>query len=389
MFRIRTLNNIAPVGLKLLIDKSYQYGSEIDNPDAILVRSAPMHGMELSPALKAIARAGAGVNNIPIDRCTERGIVVFNTPGANANGVKELVVAGLLLSSRRITEGVRWVESIADRGSEIKPLIEQEKKRFAGPEIQGKTLGLVGLGAIGVMVANAAGALGMQVVGFDPFISVEAAWGLSRGVQRASSLEALLAASDYVSLHTPLTEDTNGLIGAKELKQCKNGVRILNFARDGLVNEDELLAAIHNKKVACYVTDFPTQKITGKPGVVAIPHLGASTPESEDNCAIMATRQLCMFLEHGNTTNSVNFPDCYIEPTPGISRVIVANYNVPNMAGQITTLLADYGINIEDLLNRHRGELAYNIIDINQQLSTDALEKIQAIDGVISARQLY
>ncbi len=389
MFRIKTLNNIAPVGLKNLADRGYEYGSEVETPDAIVVRSAKMHEMELPESLKAIARAGAGVNNIPVERCTEQGVVVFNTPGANANGVKELVIAGLLLSSRQIAEGVAWVNSIADRGSEIKTLVEQEKSRFAGPEIQGKTLGVIGLGAIGVMVANAATALGMQVVGYDPYISVQAAWGLSRTVQRANSLDELLGMSDYLTLHAPLTDNTRNLIGAEELKQCKNGVRILNFARDGLVNEPELLKAVHNKKVACYVTDFPTDTVVGKPGVVPIPHLGASTPESEDNCAVMATQQIADFLEYGNTVNSVNFPDCYMEPTPGLHRLIVANRNVPNMIGQITSLLAKDSVNIEDFLNRHRGELAYNIIDIDKHIPDSTVEHIAQIDGVILARRLY
>ena len=388
MFRIKTLNSIAPAGLQLLGEKSYEYGNELENPDAILVRSAKMHNMRFPPALKAIARAGTGVNNIPIERCTERGIVVFNTPGANANGVKELVIAGLLLSSRRVAEGVHWVESIADRGSEIPALVEQEKKRFVGPEILGKKLGVIGLGAIGVMVANAAVALGMEVTGYDPFISVEAAWQLSRSVQRSNSLENLFAQSDYISLHVPFNDSTRHLIGAHELNQCKSGVRILNFARDGLVNEDELLQAIHAEKVSCYVTDFPTEKIVGKPGVVAIPHLGASTPESEDNCAVTAVRQLSSFLEHGTTANSVNFPDCHMEPSPEMNRLIVANRNVPGMVGKITTTLARYELNIEDLLNRHRGEVAYNIIDIGTNIPDEALEMIRSTDGVIFARRL-
>ncbi len=391
MFRVRTLNNIAPVGLNLLAERSYEYGADVEDADAILVRSANMHDMQFPPQLKAIARAGAGVNNIPIERCTEQGIVVFNTPGANANAVKELVIAGLLLSSRQIAQGVQWVNSVADGASELKKMVESEKKRFAGPEIMDKTLGVIGLGAIGSLVANAAAsrALGMDVIAYDPYISVDVAWGLSRSIQRANALEELLAASDFISLHVPLNDETRNLLSAEQFKHCKNGVRILNFSRDGLVNEEDLIKALEDREVGAYVTDFPTDTVAGKPGVVAIPHLGASTPESEDNCAEMACRQIIEFLERGNTKNAVNFPDCYMEPAPGVSRLIVANRNVPKMVGQIANVLANEEINIEDLLNRHRGELAYNIIDLNEPVSDEGLQHIRGIEGVILARRLY
>ena len=386
MFTIRTMNKIAQRGIALLPSDRFTVDDEVQEPDAILVRSAKLHDEEFAPNMKAIARAGAGVNNIPIDRCSEQGIVVFNTPGANANSVKELVIAGLLLSARGIHEGLSWVSENASE-SELASLVEKEKKRFAGTEIMGKTLGVVGLGAIGVMVSNAATALGMRVIGFDPFISVDSAWGLSRAVERARSLEQLLAQADYVTIHVPLNDNTRGMIGAKEIAAMKEGARLLNFARGGLVDETELAKALESGKVARYVTDFPDETIAGAPGVLGVPHLGASTDEAEENCAIMAARQLRDYLERGTITNSVNFPECQLDATDN-QRVLVANRNIPNMVGQITTILANHSINILDLLNRHRGDLAYNIIDIDGNLSQGAVDQLQAIEGVIFVRTI-
>jgi D-3-phosphoglycerate dehydrogenase len=356
-------------------------------PDAYIVRSTPLHDAELPPSLKAVARAGAGTNNIPVDRCTQAGIVVFNTPGANANGVKEIVITGLLLSSRRVSDGIIWAKSLVGKGEEIPELVERSKSQFAGPELFGKTLGVVGLGAIGVMVANAAMALGMKVIGFDPFISVESAWRLSRDVQRAEGLESLLRQSDYLTLHTPLNDKTRGLLNAERFSTVKKGMRIMNFARGGLVNNQDLIAALRSEQVACYVTDFPEEDLLKEERVIAIPHLGASTPESEENCAVMAANQVKTFLETGNIRHSVNFPDCVMERSHR-KRLLVANRNIPNMVGQITTVLAESKINIADLLNRHRDDVAYNIIDIDGDLNGDVMEKILRIEGVIMARKI-
>lgn len=386
MFTIRTMNKIAQRGVELLPSDRFTVSDDAQEPDAILVRSAKLHDEEFAPNLKAIARAGAGVNNIPVDRCSERGIVVFNTPGANANSVKELVIAGLLLSSRGIHEGLSWVDENAS-GSDLASLVEKEKKRFAGTEIMGKTLGVVGLGAIGVMVSNAATALGMRVIGFDPFISVDSAWGLSRAVERARSLEQLLAQSDYVTIHVPLNDNTRGMIGAEEIVSMKHGARLLNFARGGLVDEAELAKALERGALARYVTDFPSETIAGVPGVLGVPHLGASTEEAEENCAVMAARQTRDYLEHGTIANSVNFPECRLDPTDH-QRILVANRNIPNMVGQITTILANHSINILNLLNRHRGDLAYNIIDIDGNLSQEAFDQLEGIEGIIFVRTI-
>ncbi|MDX1547107.1 MAG: phosphoglycerate dehydrogenase [Rhodothermales bacterium] len=390
MFTIRTYNKISPKGLDLLPADLYHVSDAAEAPDAILLRSQSLHDVELPPSVKAVARAGAGVNNIPVERCAERGIVVFNTPGANANSVKELVLAGLFLSSRGIVEGVTWARSLADRGDEVPALVEQGKKQFKGPEILGKTLGVVGLGAIGVAVANAAVALGMHVVGHDPFITVASAWGLSSDVRRASSLDALLAESDYVTLHAPLTDDTRDLIDARALGRMRRGARLLNFARGGLVDNAAVLRALDAGTLARYVTDFPDAALAGHAHVLPVPHLGASTPEAEDNCAVMAARQLRDFLEHGNITNSVNFPTCQMPEPAGRQRIVIANRNVPNMVGQITTVLARHGINIADLLNqsaRHY-DLAYNIIDVDSAFGSEVLDELRAIDGVITVRGL-
>lgn len=385
MYKIQTLNKIATIGLEQLPRENYEIASEFSNPDAILVRSFKMHDMALPLSLKAVARAGAGVNNIPVDSCSKQGVVVFNTPGANANGVKELVLAGMLLSSRKIVEGIGWARSLAGQGAEVPRLIEKEKATFTGPEIRGKKLGVVGLGAIGVMVANDAVALGMQVSGYDPFISVEAAWGLSREVKRAVSLDSLLAESDYITLHIPLSDKTKGMISGDKFTIMKKGARLLNFARGGLVNNRDLLEALKAEIVAAYVTDFPEEELLGHKNVIPMPHLGASTPEAEDNCAIMAVAQLRDFLEHGNIKNAVNFPDCFMPPS-GKRRLIIANNNIPNMVGQITTVLAGDKINITDMINKSKGDFAYNIIDVDSDISTADVEKIAKIAGVIKVR---
>jgi len=387
MFKIMTVNKISPRGLELFPRDQYEVASELSNPDAIIVRSSPLHEMEFPASVKAIARAGVGTNNIPVERCTEKGIVVFNTPGANANAVKELVVAGLLLSCRRIHEGINWTKSLLGQTTDIPGMVEQNKNQFAGPELLGKTLGVIGLGAIGVMVANAAVGIGMRVIGFDPFISVESAWRLSREVIRAEGLESLLRQSDFLTLHTPLTDKTRGLLNEERFAVMKKGVRIMNFARGGLVNNEDLIEALKTGQVAKYVTDFPEEKLLKIENVLCIPHLGASTPEAEENCAIMAANQLKTFLETGNITRSVNFPDCTLERT-GKVRLTVSNFNIPNMVGQITAILAEEKINISDLLNRHKDGIAYNIIDLDSDLSAEALLRIQAIEGVIRVRKI-
>lgn len=387
MFKIQTLNKISSLGLDLLPRDDFEIASEILNPDAILVRSFDMLKMDIPQSVKAIGRAGAGYNNIPVDKCSEKGIVVFNTPGANANGVKELVIAGMLLSSRRIVPGIEWAKSLVGKGSEVPQLIEKGKSDFTGPEIKGKKLGVIGLGAIGVMVANDAIELGMQVVGYDPFISVEAAWGLSRNVKRARGLESLLAESDFITLHVPLSDKTKSMINKERFAIMKKGARLLNFARGGLVNNEDLKEAINQGIVSYYVTDFPDEDLLKIENCICLPHLGASTPEAEDNCAIMATNQVKDFLEQGNIKNSVNFPDCEMDFL-GKNRLLIANKNIPNMVGQITSILASEKINISDMLNRHRGDLAYNIIDVDSALSQQVLDKLRKIEGIIMVRSI-
>ena len=385
MLKIQTLNKISPVGLELFPREDYEVASEIPNPDAIILRSFKMHDMEIPQTLKAIGRAGAGVNNIPVEKCTQNGIVVFNTPGANANSVKELVLMSMFVSSRKIYEGINWAKNLAGKGSEVPKLVEKGKSQFAGPEIRGKKLGVIGLGSIGVMVANDAEALGMEVSGFDPFISVESAWGLSRSVKKAVSLDNLISESDYITIHVPLDDKTKGLINKDKFSLMKKNVRLLNFSRGGLVNNEDLKTALGEGTVAVYVTDFPDEDLLDEPNVIPVPHLGASTPEAEDNCAVMAVNQVRNFLEYGNIKNSVNFPECSMTPSAN-NRIIVANRNVPAMVGQITTILAETGINIVDMLNRSRGDLAHNIIDCENGVSEDVLTRIREIDGVIMTR---
>ncbi len=387
MFKIQTLNKISSKGLDLLPHENYEYASEFRNPDAIIVRSQKMHDMELPESLKAIGRAGAGVNNIPLEKCSERGIVVFNAPGANANSVKEIVIAALLLTSRRIIQGINWAKSLAGKGDQVPGLIEKGKKDYAGPEIKGKKLGVIGLGAIGVMVANDTHALGMEVSGFDPFLSVESAWGLSRSIKKAISLDNLISDADYITLHVPLNDNTENLINKEKFALMKKGVKILNFARGGLVNNEDLKEAIEQGIVSAYVTDFPDEDLIKTEHVIPVPHLGASTPESEENCAVMAVNQLRDFLEFGNIKNSVNFPECVL-PVSGKNRIIIANRNVPNMIGQITPVLAKNNINIADMLNKSRGDYAYNIIDIDSDLNGNVIGDIKAIDGVVMVRTI-
>ncbi|HDI51296.1 3-phosphoglycerate dehydrogenase [candidate division KSB1 bacterium] len=387
MFKVQTLNKIAPAGLELLPREKYEVASEIANPDAIILRSFNMHEMELPLSLKAVARAGAGVNNIPVDKCSERGIVVFNTPGANANAVKELVLLGLLLCSRKVIDGIIWAKSLIGKGAEVPKLIEKGKSQFAGNEIKGKKLGIIGLGAIGVMVANDACALGMEVTGFDPFISVDSAWGLSRNVKRANGLESLITESDYISIHVPLTDQTKGMINRDKFALMKKGVHLLNFSRGGLVNNEDLKDAIEKNIVATYVTDFPDEEVLKMKNVIGIPHLGASTKEAEENCAIMAVNQLREFLEKGNIKNSVNLPDCEM-PFSTSTRLLIINRNIPKMVGQITGVLAEKKINIANMLNKHKGDYAYNIIDIDGEITEQDVEKIRDIEGVIMVRVL-
>ena len=388
MFKIQTLNKISAEGLANFPRDDYEIASEILNPDAILLRSADMHSMELPASVKAVARAGAGVNNIPVSAMSEKGIVVFNTPGANANAVKELVIAALLFSSRPVHKAADWAKTLAGKGDEIPELAEKGKSQFVGPEIKGKTLGVIGLGAIGAMVANTAIGLGMDVIGYDPYISVDAAWSLSRAVHKAESLESLLSKSDYVSLHIPQTNDTKGFINTDRINMMKKGVRLLNFARGGLVVNKDVLAAIDSGKIAQFITDFTDEELLNNDKIICLPHLGASTPEAEDNCAFMAVDQLKNFLERGNIINSVNFPKTYLDaPIPaGGTRLCIANKNVPNMVGQISTILADAKLNIEGMVNQNRADLAYNLIDVSCPVSADVVEKLKSIDGVINVR---
>jgi D-3-phosphoglycerate dehydrogenase / 2-oxoglutarate reductase len=385
MFTIQKLNNISSKGLDLFSTEKYEIASEIANPDAVLVRSYNMNDMELPQKLKAIARAGAGVNNIPVDKCTQKGIVVFNTPGANANAVKELALAALLLSSRKIAQGISWVQTQKGRQDEVPQIVEKGKSAFEGPELYGKTLGVIGLGAIGAMVANDAVSLGMKVIGYDPFISIDSAWGLSRSVAKAESLDHIFSVSDYISIHIPLTDKTKGMINKSRIDSMKNGVRIINLSRGGLIVNTDMIEAMKSGKVACYVTDFPEDELLGVENIICIPHLGASTPESEENCAVMAAKQLIDFLEKGNIKNSVNFPECSLMQT-GDNRIIVANDNVPNMVGQVTSILAANRINIADMLHRLKGELGYIIIDIDGEISEETIESIKTVVGVKMVR---
>ncbi|MGJ9384484.1 phosphoglycerate dehydrogenase [Salipaludibacillus sp. CF4.18] len=386
---IKTLNNIAESGLKIFNKDNYTIDNDSENPDAIAVRSFNMHDLEFGDNLKAIARAGAGVNNIPVDKCTERGIVVFNTPGANANAVKELVLTSLIASSRNLFEGTTWARTLKGEGDQISKHVETGKKQFVGKEIKGKTLGVIGLGAIGALVANDALNLDMDVIGFDPFISVDTAWNLSRTVHRAMTIEELFANSDYITVHVPLTDDTKGMFNEKTFSIMKNDVTILNFSRDGLVNESDMAAALESGKVGKFITDFPSEEVLNMKNVVPFPHLGASTKESEENCAVMASHQVKDFLETGNIKNAVNFPNASL-PYTGNRRFTAFHKNVPNMVGQITSALSNYDLNIADMVNRSRGDYAYTMIDIDNKVNGDIIPGIEAniteIEGIIAVR---
>ena len=386
MYRINLLNKISEKGLSVFTEK-YEYHTDIADPDGIIVRSKDMKEMVLPPSLKAIARAGAGVNNIPIDKCSEKGIVVFNTPGANANGVKELVILGMIMAARNAAEGVVWAKGLVGEGDKVPSLIEKSKSKFVGTEIQGKTLGVVGLGAIGTMVANIAEALGMEVWGYDPFLSIEAAWRLSRTIKKAPDLDRLLAESDYITLHIPQNDETKGFINFARFAMMKKDVVILNFARGGLIDTAALKKAIADGIVRCYVTDFPDEEVIKMEKVIAIPHLGASTEESEENCAVMAVLQLMDFIENGNIKNSVNFPECALDRN-GKTRITITNQNTPGMIEKITRMLAENKLNVEDMINKSKGNLAYNIIDLKGDVSDDLVKKIQAIGGVVAVRVL-
>ena len=383
---ILTLNKIAACGTDRF-GAGYTIGTDVENPQGIMVRSASMHEMAMPESLLAIARAGAGVNNIPLVPCAEAGIVVFNTPGANANAVKELVVAGLLLSSRKVVPAIEWAKGLKGQGAEVGKLVEKGKGAFAGPEIKGKKLGVIGLGAIGILVANAATALGMDVYGYDPFLSVDAAWGLSRSVRHATSLDQIFTNCDYISVHVPLTPDTKGMINAQTIAQMPDGVRILNFARGDLVNTEDIKAALADGKVACYVTDFPNDELLCVENVIAIPHLGASTPESEDNCAVMAADELKEYLENGNIRHSVNYPDLEVARSAQY-RICVLHKNIPAVLSQISTAVSEEGINIDHMTNRSKKEFAYTVLDVEQLPSDAAMAKIAAIEGVIRVRTI-
>ena len=383
MYNIKTLNKISTVGLSRL-GSDYTYGDDVQNPDAILVRSASMHEMDMPESLLAIARAGAGVNNIPLDKCSEQGIVVFNTPGANANAVKELVIAGLLLSSRKITAGIEWAKTLKGNGDAVGKMVEKGKSQFAGPEIKGKTLGVIGLGAIGALVANAAIALGMDVIGYDPFLSVDGALQLSRHVKHVTNLDEVFADSDYITVHVPLTPDTKNIICAENIAKMKDGVRILNYSRADLCNSEDVLAAIESGKVSTYVTDFATDNLLGVDGVIAMPHLGASTPESEDNCARMAADEIKDYLENGNITHSVNFPAAKMART-GDVRYCVLHKNVPAVLQSVLSVVSQQGANVENMENKSRKDYAYTIIDVTGA-SADLTDSIKGVDGVIRVR---
>lgn len=385
MFKILTLNKISKVGLGQLSD-NYTVSDNEANPDGILLRSFKMHDMELPESLKAVARCGAGVNNIPLDKCAENGIVVFNTPGANANAVKELVLTGLLLSSRKIMASYTWAQSL--QGTEdIAKQVEKGKSNFAGPEIKGKTLGIVGLGAIGVLVANAAVALGMNVIGYDPYFSIKNALALDNAVKFTSNLDDIYAVADYITVHVPATPETKNMINAESLAKCKDGVRLLNFARNELVNVADVKTALESGKVSCYVCDFPNEETVGVDGIITLPHLGASTPEAEDNCATMAAKEIMAYLEDGNIVNSVNYPNCSAPRIAGKARVCVLHKNTPNILAQITAFFGEKGINIEHMTNNAKGDYAYTILDVDNA-DDSIVASAKAVEGIIAVRVL-
>lgn len=385
MYNILTLNKIAECGLEKLDSSKYQItdNAQAGDVDGIILRSFAMHDMELPKSLKAVARAGAGTNNIPIDKCTEQGIVVFNTPGANANAVKELVLAGLFLASRDITGGINWASTLT--GDDVAKQVEKGKSNFAGCEIQGKTLGVIGLGAIGILVANAARHLGMNVIGYDPYLSVDAALRMSSHIENAKNIDDVYKKADYITIHVPLTPDTKGMINSDTIAMMKDGVKLLNYARGELVNNEDIKKALASKKVSCYVVDFPNAETVNQEGIIAIPHLGASTEESEDNCAVMAACELADYLENGNILNSVNLPNCSLGVN-GNGRVTVIHKNVPNMIAQFTKIFSDEGLNINDLINKSKKDIAYTIINTDDIVTNDLVDKLNAVEEVIRVR---
>ena len=384
MYKVKTLNKISDIGLKEFTD-NYSFTEELNEADAVLIRSADMKSLDFGGNLLAVARAGAGVNNIPLDKCAEQGIVVFNTPGANANAVKELVIAGLLLAARDVVGGINWVQ--ANKGAEgLSKLVEKGKSNFAGNEIEGKKLGVIGLGAIGVLVANAAKRLGMEVYGCDPYISVEHAWSLSRDVIHVKTVEEIFRTCDYITVHVPLMDATKHMINADSLKLMKDGVVILNFSRDALVNDEDMEKALACGKVKKYVTDFPNEKSANMNGVIAIPHLGASTEESEDNCAVMAVKEIMNYLENGSIKNSVNYPNCEVAKLISKARITLLHKNIPSMITKFTTVLSSYNVNIEEMVNKSRGDYAYSVFDIDTEATEEMKKALEEIEGVLKVR---
>ncbi len=388
MFQVKLYNKISHAGLDLLDTEKYAYGEDIENYDAIMVRSAKLHDVEFPKSLKCIARAGAGVNNIPLDKCSEKGIVVFNTPGANANAVKELVICALLMSSRKIIDGAAWVKTLAGNGEKIGPMAEKGKSNFAGPEISGKTLGVIGLGAIGLRVANAAIALGMNVIGYDPYLSVDAALQINREVTYTKNLDDIFANADYITVHVPLMDATRGIVSAEGIAKMKDGVRLLNFARDGLCDEKAVIEGLNSGKIACYMSDFANEEMLAAPNAYCFPHLGASTPESEDNCASMAAKELMDYLENGTIRNSVNFPNIKV-PFESDNRICVMHKNIPNMIANLSTLLSAHGINIENVGSRSRGDYAYTIVETNQDVKDSVIDILQKNENIMMARLIH
>ena len=387
MMNIQKLNSISPVYHGILPDTEYNVNYEVENPDAIMVRSADMHDMPINDNLLCVGRAGAGVNNIPLDKMAEHGVVVFNSPGANANAVKELVLAGLLLASRKISDGIEWCKGLVPGEQSVEKQVEAGKKMFIGPELEGKTLGVIGLGAIGLKVANAGVALGMNVLGYDPYISVDNAWRLSRSVTHAMSLDEVIEKSDYITLHVPLLDSNRNMIDAAAIARMKNSAVLLNFARGGLVNVADVKQALEQGQLRVYVTDFPEEALIGARNVILTPHLGASTPESEDNCVRMVARQMDDFLKYGSIVNSVNYPNCRLEK-PAMPRITVLHKNVPNVIGAITQIISGEGLNIENMVNQSRGAYAYTVLDVDSRPSAQTLEKLRALETVYRARLL-
>ncbi len=383
---ICTLNSIAKIGLNRL-DDSFTVSEDMNDAAGVLVRSGAMHDMDLPETLLAIARAGAGTNNIPIEKCTDKGIVVFNTPGANANGVKELVIGSMIMASRNVVDANKWAKTLVGEGDNVPKLVEKGKGQFVGPELSGKKLGVIGLGAIGVMVANIAVSLGMEVLGYDPFISIDAAWHLKGGVKHCNSLDEIYAECNYITLHVPATKDTKGMINNQSIAQMVDGVRIMNFARGELVDTQSILDGVASKKVACYVTDFPNEAVLDVEGIIAIPHLGASTPESEDNCAVMAVDQIQDYLLNGNIKNSVNMP-CVEQARSGETRVCVFHKNIPGVLSSLTGITGEAGLNIANMASKSRGEIAYTILDIEAKASDDYISKLTNTDGIMKVRVL-